>query len=213
VKPITPHFVNLEQVSACLPQTQCGLCNHDDCNAYALAIVQQKDTVNHCIPGGMPVLSALGDLTGQDISSFIAPMQKAQTPQTLAIIVEKDCVGCMKCINACPVDAIFGGAKRMHSILEKECNGCERCIAPCPVDCIEMVAVKPEKTTTLDSIVKNAKHYKKRYEIKKQRQQQQRAKQQKRRILGKQADNLPARQQFIQDAIARAQAKRNQRAN
>jgi len=130
----TAATITVERIDAELPQTQCGKCGHDGCRPYAEAIVE-GEAINRCPPGGEATRDRLAALTGQPPLELIEP---AQTP-LLAVIREAECIGCTKCIQACPVDAILGAAKQMHTVIESECTGCELCIAPCPVDCIDLV--------------------------------------------------------------------------
>ncbi len=132
-----------QQVDAVLPQTQCGLCGHrDGCLPYAQAIVEGEDA-NKCIPGGQPVADQLAAILNRPIlvaEQSVWPIQADGRPQRMkAVIREDECIGCTKCISACPVDAIIGSGKLMHSILTDLCTGCELCIPPCPVDCIDLV--------------------------------------------------------------------------
>lgn len=133
----------IQQIDALLPQTQCGLCGHrDGCLPYAQSISLGEDA-NKCVPGGQPVADALAALLGRDkktAESSVWPIQSDGRPQRIkAVIREDECIGCTKCISACPVDAIVGSAKLMHSILSDLCTGCELCIPPCPVDCIDLI--------------------------------------------------------------------------
>lgn len=131
------------QVDQLLPQTQCGLCGHrDGCLPYAKSIVEGEDA-NKCVPGGQPVADALAALLKRPTmiaEPSVWDIQADGRPQQMkAIIREDECIGCTKCISACPVDAIIGSGKLMHSILTDLCTGCELCIPPCPVDCIDLV--------------------------------------------------------------------------
>lgn len=142
----------IAQIDACLPQTQCGLCGHaDGCLPYATAIVRQEENFNQCVPGGQPVTDTIASILGRQ-SLPVAASKWQVNPQTQrpievkAIIREDDCIGCTKCIPACPVDAIVGTGKQMHTIFAELCTGCELCLPPCPVDCIELVAVQREVT-------------------------------------------------------------------
>lgn len=133
----------IQQVDTLLPQTQCGLCGHrDGCLPYAKAIVEGEDA-NKCVPGGQPVADALAKLLGRAnkiAEPSVWPIQTDGRPQRMkAVIREDECIGCTKCISACPVDAIIGSGKMMHSILTDLCTGCELCIPPCPVDCIDLI--------------------------------------------------------------------------
>ncbi|MCK2182926.1 RnfABCDGE type electron transport complex subunit B [Halomonas getboli] len=124
----------IEAVDAALPQTQCGKCGHDGCRPYAEAIAE-GEAINRCPPGGEATVSRLAELTGR---AALPLEQPAQSP-LVARIREAECIGCTKCIQACPVDAILGAAKHMHTVIETECTGCELCVAPCPVDCIDLL--------------------------------------------------------------------------
>lgn len=129
----------VNKIDKLLPQTQCGQCEYAGCKPYAEAIALNNEKINKCVPGGIEILTKLGELLQQDISPFIDDIRDKQTPPRLAIIRENECIGCTKCIQACPVDAIIGGAKQMHTILKSECTGCGLCIAPCPTDCIDLI--------------------------------------------------------------------------
>ncbi|WOE31585.1 MULTISPECIES: RnfABCDGE type electron transport complex subunit B [unclassified Acinetobacter] len=133
----------IQNIDALLPQTQCGLCGHrDGCLPYAKAIADGEEA-NKCIPGGQPVADALATLLERpqlSVEPSVWPIQSDGRPQRMkAIIREDECIGCTKCINACPVDAIIGAAKLMHTVFTDLCTGCELCIPPCPVDCIDLV--------------------------------------------------------------------------
>ena len=156
---------NIMRIDACLPQTQCGLCNHaDGCLPYAVAIVLEGEPHNKCVPGGQPVTDAIAQIINADTPILNAESSKwplditSQRPvEVRAVIREDDCIGCTKCIPACPVDAIVGTGKHMHTIFTDLCTGCELCIAPCPVDCIDLVTVKrtlsiPERTLEQDDL-------------------------------------------------------------
>ncbi len=134
-----------DQVDSLLPQTQCGQCSYAGCRPYAEAIAAGEAPINKCPPGGETTILALADLL--DVEPMELDEEAGETPDQpeVAFIVEKDCIGCTLCIQACPVDAIMGAAKQMHTVIASECTGCELCLPPCPVDCIIMV---PVKTTT-----------------------------------------------------------------
>ncbi|WP_350560931.1 RnfABCDGE type electron transport complex subunit B [Psychrobacter sp. CAL346-MNA-CIBAN-0220] len=149
----------IARIDACLPQTQCGLCEHPDgCLPYATAIVMDNEPYNKCVPGGQPVTDAIALIIGSDTVSLedhktpliTVPSKWPLDPITerphevRAVIREDDCIGCTKCIPACPVDAIVGTGKHMHTIFTDLCTGCELCIAPCPVDCIDLVPIERE---------------------------------------------------------------------
>ena len=128
----------IERLDRLLPQTQCGQCGYAGCLPYAQAMARGEAGVDHCPPGGDAGARALAHVLG------VAPVPYDRTrglhkPQQVAVIVEADCIGCTKCIQACPVDAIVGASKLMHTVLPALCTGCELCLPPCPVDCIQLV--------------------------------------------------------------------------
>ncbi len=131
----------INTVNELLPQTQCAQCGYPGCRPYAEAIVKNGIDINLCPPGGDQTIEALANLLGQPVIPLNTEMGENKPPQ-VAIIVEKDCIGCTLCIQACPVDAIVGAATFMHTVIEQDCTGCELCLPPCPVDCIELVPGK-----------------------------------------------------------------------
>jgi electron transport complex protein RnfB len=125
-----------EQINAIMPQTQCGQCGYPGCRPYSEAIAQ-GEAINKCPPGGEGVIQQLADLL--DVEPLALDAEHGEEkPKSYAYIREDECIGCTKCIQACPVDAILGAAKHMHTVIESECTGCDLCIEPCPVDCIDM---------------------------------------------------------------------------
>jgi electron transport complex protein RnfB len=133
----------VDQIDAVLPQTQCGQCGYAGCRPYAEAIAAGEADINQCPPGGEAGIQALAELLGVDPKP-LNEEHGEHTEPTVAVIDEQICIGCTLCIQACPVDAILGAAKQMHTVIESECTGCELCIAPCPVDCITMVPIKQD---------------------------------------------------------------------
>ncbi|RNF52160.1 electron transport complex subunit RsxB [Marinomonas hwangdonensis] len=129
----------VDQIDALLPQTQCGQCGHPGCRPYAEAIAN-GEAINHCPPGGQATIQALADLL--DVEAIpLDGDHGTETAKRVAVIREDECIGCTKCIQACPVDAILGAAKQMHTVIADECTGCDLCVDPCPVDCIDMVEI------------------------------------------------------------------------
>lgn len=126
------------RIDRLLPQTQCGRCLHAGCRPYAEAIARGAACINQCPPGGEATIRRLGQLLGVEPLA-LNPRLGRQAPASVVIIDEEACIGCTKCIQACPVDAIVGAARQMHTVIGAECTGCELCIAPCPVDCIAVV--------------------------------------------------------------------------
>lgn len=137
----------VEQIDALLPQTQCGQCTFPGCRPYATAIANGEADINQCPPGGEQTIHNLADLLGVEAKPLNPENGIEKDVPMLAVIREDECIGCTKCIQACPVDAILGAAKQMHTVINDECTGCELCVEPCPVDCIDMVPVE----TTLDN--------------------------------------------------------------
>jgi len=127
----------VERIDAALPQTQCGQCGYPGCRPYAEAIAHRDEAINKCPPGGEETVRMLADLLGHEPE----PLDGEPPTRRVAFIDEAACIGCTKCIQACPVDAIVGAARQMHTVLAEECTGCDLCVDPCPVDCIDMIPV------------------------------------------------------------------------
>ncbi|ANN80592.1 electron transport complex subunit RsxB [Bordetella flabilis] len=135
-----------DHIDALLPQTQCTKCGYEGCRPYAAAIAHGEADINRCPPGGESGVRALAALLGTP-SLPLDTSRGTPGPLTVAVIDETHCIGCTLCIDACPVDAIVGTAKRMHTVVEALCTGCDLCVAPCPVDCIVMVPSGRDWTT------------------------------------------------------------------
>ena len=129
----------IERLDRLLPQTQCRQCGFDGCRPYAEAMARGDAGIDHCPPGGDAGARALARVLDVPARPFDR-QRGAQTPPQVALVIEADCIGCTKCIQACPVDAIVGGAKYMHTVIADLCTGCGLCLPPCPVDCIALVA-------------------------------------------------------------------------
>jgi electron transport complex protein RnfB len=134
----------VDQIDHLLPQTQCGQCGYPGCRPYAQAIAD-GEAINKCPPGGDATIAKLADLMGVDAPSLDSAHEAEASIRKVAFIHEDACIGCTKCIQACPVDAILGSTRQMHTVISSECTGCDLCVAPCPTDCIEMVPI--EQTT------------------------------------------------------------------
>lgn len=137
----------VEKIDKILPQTQCGQCGFPGCKPYATAIASGAADINQCPPGGEDGVLKLAELLGRDPKPLNPENGVAKALPTVALIDEATCIGCTKCIQACPVDAILGAAQQMHTIIVDACTGCELCLPPCPVDCITMVPVKDTAKT------------------------------------------------------------------
>lgn len=139
-----------EVINNLLPQTQCRECGYPDCKSYAEALLDQEKNIGLCAPGGITVLKNIAIIVERDPEPYINEAKNRFREPALVTIREEECIGCTKCIQACPVDAIIGASKQMHVILADECTGCGLCIPPCPVDCIDWIplqkpAYEPEK--------------------------------------------------------------------
>lgn len=162
-----PTLINA--IDALLPQTQCGKCGHPGCQPYAAGIAA-GEAHNKCPPGGTATILELSVLLQRPALPLDSPYPV--TPSQRAVIREDECIGCTKCIQVCPTDAILGAAKLMHTVIESECSGCELCLAPCPVDCIDLVAV-PEPVDH-EAARQRARYYRRRFDARQARLQRER---------------------------------------
>ena len=137
----------IELINAELPQYQCGRCDTPGCKPYAKAIVEGSP-YNRCVPGGEETLLKIQAITNREILRLDEDYGPTLEPQ-IVNIVEEDCIGCKKCIDACPVDAIVGAANLMHAVITDLCTGCELCIEPCPVDCIELLSIEGDQSNKI----------------------------------------------------------------
>jgi Na+-translocating ferredoxin:NAD+ oxidoreductase subunit B len=153
-------MASVDDIDALLPQTQCTRCGFSGCRPYAQAIADGTAELNQCPPGGTPTIAALASLLKR-APLPLNPANGIEGPALLAVIDEERCIGCVKCLPPCPVDAIVGARKQMHTVIAALCTGCELCVAPCPVDCISMVprsvvadaAANPEPRANRDRYV------------------------------------------------------------
>lgn len=145
----------VDKIDAILPQSQCGQCGYPGCRPYAEAVGNQGEHINRCAPGGEAVMQKIATLLNVDPQPVGGDDAVPEPVRMLAVIDENNCIGCTKCIQACPVDAILGATRAMHTVMSDLCTGCNLCVDPCPTRCIEL---RPVATTTenwkwnLDSI-------------------------------------------------------------
>jgi electron transport complex protein RnfB len=192
------------RIDALLPQTQCTRCGYPACLAYAQAIARNEADFNQCPPGGAAGIRLLAEVLVREPKP-LNPANGVEKPAEIALIDEGTCIGCTKCIQACPVDAILGASKLMHTVLVDECNGCELCIAPCPVDCITMVPANDDRAA-----LQRAPHFRARYlarNARLQRDEDERAAElaAKKAVIGTGTPSVSA----VQAAILRARARKN----
>jgi electron transport complex protein RnfB len=193
-----------ERIDALLPQTQCRRCGYPGCRPYAEAIGRGEAEINQCPPGGERTINRIAALLGRSPLS-LNPAYGVEAPLRIARVVEKLCIGCTKCIQACPVDAIIGAAKQMHTALDDLCTGCELCLPPCPMDCIEMVPAG------LGWDEERATAARERYEARNARlarEANRRARLREPAALADPERDLEARRATVQVAIARSRARR-----
>ena len=129
----------VDDINSLLPQIQCAQCGYPGCKPYAQALAAGDANIDQCPPGGSDVIESLAALLDRPVIP-LNPQYGIEKPPVVAVIREPECIGCTLCIKACPVDAIVGAAKLMHTVIEDHCTGCELCLPPCPVDCIDLVA-------------------------------------------------------------------------
>ena len=141
----SPSSALADRIEDLLPQTQCTKCGYPACRPYAEAVANGEALYNQCPPGGMEGVARLARLLGKHVIP-LNPVNGQERVRPVALIDETLCIGCTLCIQACPVDAIVGAAKQMHTVIPELCTGCDLCVAPCPVDCISMVDATPGKT-------------------------------------------------------------------
>ncbi|KTD26263.1 RnfABCDGE type electron transport complex subunit B [Legionella maceachernii] len=199
---------SVKAIDALLPQTQCTECGYAGCLPYAEAIAQDKAPIDRCPPGGVKTVKALAELLGIDAEPYLPVAQANTRPPALAHIREAECIGCTKCIQACPVDAIVGSGKLMHAVITTECTGCGLCVEPCPVDCIELVPI-PE--FHYDKDLARQRFNARQARLLREEQEKQHAYREKRQLALKTTDEMldaKAKQDYILQALARVQAKK-----
>lgn len=200
-------MASVKDIDALLPQTQCGECNYPGCLPYAQALAQGSAPIDRCPPGGVATVQALGQLLNIDPTPYLVTASERTRPPSLAVIRESECIGCTKCIQACPVDAIIGSGKLMHSVLSDECTGCGLCVEPCPVDCIEMVE---QQAPSYDKELARQRFNSRTIRLLRDEQEKQQTYREKRRLAALTTDqqqDKKAKQDYILQAMARAQAK------
>ena len=197
----------LEEIDALLPQTQCKECGYPGCLPYAQALVQGQASINKCPPGGVIVLEALGALLKVDPSPYRQEAMDNTRVPSVAVIRESECIGCTKCISACPVDAIVGSGQFMHAILTHECTGCGLCVEPCPVDCIEM-AVLPAAEYDKD-LARQRFNARQTRILRDEHEKQQTYRKKLALESAGNVEEIQARQDYIQQALARVKAKKS----
>lgn len=199
--------VTVKAIDALLPQTQCGECGFSGCLPYAEALAQGQAPIDRCPPGGVRTVEALAALLQCDASVYRATAAANTRAPTRAVIREAECIGCTKCLQACPVDAIFGSAKRMHAIINDDCTGCGLCVEPCPVDCIEMQELDEPQ---YDPDRARDRYQARQVRLLREQREQQEAYRDKRRLsiaTAEHSEEVRSKQAYIQQALARAQGK------
>jgi electron transport complex protein RnfB len=197
------------RIDALLPQTQCTRCGYPTCRAYAEAIALDQTDINHCPPGGADGVTALANLLGR-APKPLDPANGTEAPPLVAFIDESLCIGCTKCIQACPVDAIVGAGKRMHTVIASECTGCELCLPPCPVDCIELIAIA-DQPLPRERVIQRAAHARVRFEARDARLARARGDREAHRsarIVAATGSPAPITRSAVLEAIARGKARR-----
>jgi electron transport complex protein RnfB len=196
----------IERILDELPQTQCARCGHDGCRPYAVAIAEGAP-INRCPPGGEATIRALAGLLGRDPLPLDPEVGAPPLPVT-AFIREAECIGCFKCVQACPVDAIVGAPRLMHTVIASECTGCELCVPPCPVDCIELRPLAPGAPPPWSAIRARARAVAREQRRGRERQQAQEQRDARRRVAAGRA----ARATRVKSTLERVQAARRARA-
>jgi electron transport complex protein RnfB len=189
--------IEVKDIDALLPQTQCQECGYAACFPYAEAIARGEIDIARCAPGGVEILEALAKLMHVDAGPYRKTVLERYRPPSVAMIDETLCIGCLKCITACPVNAIVGSGKMMHTVLPDQCTGCELCLLPCPTDCISMVSPGNTHKPITPEL---ARQY---YEAKNEREQKRKATKE-----NKVPASIQAQRDYIEAARLRVLAKK-----
>lgn len=215
--PLTPgqRITMVDAIEDLLPQTQCGKCKHPGCQPYADAIAR-GEAINHCVPGGQDTINALADLLGESPLPLDPAYGMTPASRQVAVIRESECIGCTKCIQACPVDAIVGAAKFTHTIIRSECTGCDLCIAPCPVDCIDLIDLPEPLVTAPADRREQAAHQKARYQFRNDRLTKEKAARERQRTtspvgITAPPDTQKGNQNIVAAALLRSNLKKAER--
>jgi len=199
----------VERIDALLPQTQCAKCGYPACRPYAEAIARGEAEINQCPPGGDAAIRELAALLGRETKPLNL-RHGIEQPRRVALIDEARCIGCTLCIQACPVDAIVGAPKLMHTVVTELCSGCDLCVTPCPVDCIDMVPATGDDATWDRARADAARERFERRRSRHERERRERAERLAQRALQARRSDPEAEKKraTIQAAIERARAKR-----
>lgn len=200
-------MISVDQIDALLPQTQCGECKFSGCRPYAEALTQGNAPIDRCPPGGVDTVVKLAAVLKVDALPYLESARLNTRPPSIAVIREEECIGCTKCIQACPVDAIIGSGKLMHSVINHECTGCGLCVEPCPVDCIEMIELD---TPNYEKDLARNRYNSKQVRLLREEHEKQQAYREKRKLAKEQStlQDKTAKQAFILEALARNKAKK-----
>ncbi|MGQ3891746.1 RnfABCDGE type electron transport complex subunit B [Legionella sp. CNM-4043-24] len=199
--------VTVKAIDALLPQTQCGECGYPGCMPYAEALAQGHAPIDRCPPGGVATVKALAELLRNDASPYLQAAEANTRAPSQAVIREAECIGCTKCIQACPVDAILGSAKVMHAVISTDCTGCGLCVEPCPVDCIELQELDAPQ---YDKNRARQQFQQRQVRLLREQNEQQQAYRARRRLSAEnEADqrDMQVKQDYILQALARVQSK------
>ncbi len=200
-----------DRIDALLPQTQCTQCGFNGCRPYAEAMASGSAPINRCPPGGETGIAALAELLDQDVVPLDASCGSTPDQLYVALIDETHCIGCTLCIQACPVDAIVGANRQMHTVVPDLCTGCELCVPPCPVDCIDMIPAGREWTRA-DADAARSRHEQRRRRLERLHDEPSgpaaRTLANKAPVAALPAD-APDKKKLIADVLAKARARRH----